>query len=377
MKRAPWIALAGLLLAGAVGYVLTLEDVAEVEAGAKSLALRPVSYVEAGVGDHAGTVSVFAEVTPRWQVDLKSRVAGVVGRVAPQALAGARVKKGAELLVLENEPFVANLQEARFNLKKAELELLQAQKKRDIALKDWRAVKPGSEPPDLAVHRPEVQVAEHAVEAARARVGAAEYDLRSTRIQAPFDAIITTRSVSPGQSVNEGDVLFALLDDRVLDIRLSLTADQWQLLDRSKAEIRSDVFSETGTFLGTAGLKRAGGFLDPKSRRYQLFLDVNKREAPAVLPGQFIQVKLPGKAVARSLRVPESALTQNGFVWYLDKEDRLQRFTAPALFRDSQEVIVSVPDSVSDDAVLRVVPLPMSAFLPGQRVAPVNKGDGK
>ena len=371
MRRALWLALALMLLAGAGAYVMTLEDVADVAGTDETQALRPVTFVEATVGRHAGAVSVFAEVTPRWQVDLKSRVAGVVRTVAPAALGGARVPVGTELLDLEKAPFQANLQEARFNLKKAELELLQAQKKRDIALKDWRAVKPGIEPPELAVHIPQVRVAEHAVEAAKARVGAAEYDLKSTHIRAPFDAIITRRSVSPGQSVNEGDVLFALLDDRILDIRVSLTAAEWALLDRTKAAAGSQVFSEANHLLGTASVKRGGGFLEPKSRRYQLFLEVDKSENEAILPGQFVRVMLPGKAVGRTLRIPESALTQNGFVWYLDNENRLQRFSARALFRNADEVIVPVPDPLEDGATLRVVPLPMSAYLPGQVVLAV------
>jgi len=377
MKKALWIALALMLLFGVAGYVMMLEDIADTDASGKSPDLRPVSFVNAAVGDHAGTVSVFAEVTPRWRVDLRSRVAGVVRSVAPAALGGARVQKGTELLELENAPYAASLQEARFNLEKAELDLLQSEKKRDIALKDWRSVRPGIEPPDLAVHIPEVRVAEHAVKAARARVDAAEYDLKSTRIRAPFDAIITSRSVSPGQSVNEGDVLFALLDDRILDIRVSLTADEWALLDRSHAADGASVFSEAGGYLGAARVKRGGGFLEPKSRRYQLFLEVDKTENAAILPGQFVRVRLPGKVIAETLRIPESALTQNGFVWYLDESDRLQRFAARALFRDSDEVVVPAPEDFAVGTVLRIVPLPMSAYLPGQTVTPVITGDSK
>jgi len=377
MKRVCWIVVALCLLVGTALFVGTLEDVAEATAKTTEMPRRPVSFVEAEVGQHAGAVSVFAEVEARWQVDLKSRVAGVVRSVAPGALGGARVVAGAVLLDLENAPYLANLQEAQFSLKKAELDLLQAEKKRDIALKDWRAVRPRVEPPDLAVHIPEVRVAEHAVKAARARVGAAQYDLKSTRIRAPFDAILTKRSVSPGQSVNEGDVLFALLDDRTLDIRVSLTADQWALFDRARAETGSRVYSEANRFLGTASVKRGGGFLDPKSRRYQLFLEVDKSDNQAILPGQFVRVMLPGKTVGHTLCIPESALSQNGFVWYLDEADRLQRFAAKALYRNAEDVIVPAPDTIADGSMVRVVPLPMSAYLPGQAVTPVAKGGGE
>jgi len=360
------------LLAGVVAFVGALEDEADVAVTPASPPLRPVTYVEARVGNHAGTVSVFAEVVPRWQADIRSRVAGVVRNVTPAALAGMRAVSGTVLLELEDAPYLAGLEEARFSLKKAELDLLRAEKKRDIALKDWRAMKPSITPPDLAVHQPDVRVAEHAVAAARARVGAADYDLRSTRIRVPFDAIITRRNVSPGQSVTEGDVLFTLLDDSTLDIRVSLSPGEWALLDRSVPDAEAGVYSEAGRPLGFARIKRGGGFLEPASRRYQLFLEVDASQNQAILPGQFVRVKLPGKAVGNTLRIPESALTQNGFVWYLDEADRLRRFACKVLFRMPEDVIVHAPADTAEGAVMRIVSLPMSAYLPGQAVAPVE-----
>ncbi|MCV0424776.1 MAG: efflux RND transporter periplasmic adaptor subunit [Roseibium sp.] len=377
MRRALWIALALVSLAGVAGFLSSLEDTADVNEVASALVLRPVGYVNAEVGEHAGLVSVFAEVKPRWQVDLRSRVAGIVTEIAPSALGGSRVDLDTVLLKLEPASYQANLEEARSALKTAEFELLQKQKKRDIALKDWRAVNPNQDPPDLAIHLPEVRVAEQSVAAAEARVGAAEFDLKSTSIRAPFDAIVTERSVSPGQSVNEGDVLFSLLDDSLLDIRVSLAPKEWALLRTGWDTMNAELFSEAGAWIGSAMLKRGGGFLDPKSRRYQLFLEVEATEHSEVLPGQFVRVGLPGTSIGNTLRIPESALTQNGFVWFLDPSDRLQRYEAAALFRDNGEVIVKAPSGNSGGDVLRIVRLPMSAYLPGQQVAPVIAGDSK
>lgn len=373
MTRTIWSLLAVCTLAATAVFVVSLEDEAEVAGTAAASALRPVTYVEARAGRHAGQVSVFAEVSPRWQADLKSRVAGVVREVAPTALAGTRVKRGTVLLQLEGAAYRAGLEEARFSLVKAKLDLLKAEKKRDIALKDWRAMKPAVTPPDMAIHQPDVRVAEQSVAAAEARVGAADYDLRSTRIRAPFDAIITRRNVSPGQSVTEGDVLFTLLDDSTLDISVSLSAREWDLLDRNWANAEAGVFSEEGRPLGSARVKRGGGFLEPKSRRYKLFLEVDKARNRAILPGQFVRVQLPGKSIDNTLRIPESALSQNGFIWFLDDADRLQRYVGTALFRTAGEVVVRAPEGTAEGAVLRIVSLPMSAYLPGQTVAPVKK----
>ncbi|MBG6205964.1 RND family efflux transporter MFP subunit [Labrenzia sp. EL_126] len=377
MRKAIWIVLALVTLVGVVLYLETLEDVAEVTETGAEVALRPVTVVDARIGNHAGTISVFAEVVPRWQVDLRSRVAGIVKDISPLALGGSRVPGDTVLLTLEEAPFLASVEEARHTLKNAEFGLRQKENKRDIALKDWRAVNPDEVPPEMAIHLPEVRVAEQSVAAAEARVGAAEFDLRSTTIRAPFNAIVTKRLVSPGQSVNEGDVLFSLLDDSQLDIRVSLSPNEWRLLAANWEDGRADLFDDAGSHIGTAKVKRGGGFLEPQSRRYQLFLEVDRSSETLALPGQFVRVALQGQQVENTLRIPESALTQNGFVWFVDPADRLQRYEASALFRNSGYVVVKAPDDASTGDVLRIVRLPMSAYLPGQVVAPVSGGQGK
>lgn len=377
MRKAIWIVLALVALVGVVLYLETLEDVAEVTETGAEVALRPVTVVDARIGNHAGTISVFAEVVPRWQVDLRSRVAGIVKDISPLALGGSRVPGDTVLLTLEEAPFLASVEEARHTLKNAEFGLRQKENKRDIALKDWRAVNPDEVPPEMAIHLPEVRVAEQSVAAAEARVGAAEFDLRSTTIRAPFNAIVTKRRVSPGQSVNEGDVLFSLLDDSQLDIRVSLSPNEWRLLAANWEDGRADLFDDAGSHIGTAKVKRGGGFLEPRSRRYQLFLEVDRSSETLALPGQFVRVALKGQQVENTLRIPESALTQNGFVWFVDPADRLQRYEASALFRNSGDVVVKAPDNASTGDVLRIVRLPMSAYLPGQVVAPVSGGQGE
>ncbi|MBG6157124.1 RND family efflux transporter MFP subunit [Labrenzia sp. EL_159] len=377
MRKAIWIVLALVALVGVVLYLETLEDVAEVTETGAEVALRPVTVVDARIGNHTGTISVFAEVVPRWQVDLRSRVAGIVKDISPLALGGSRVPGDTVLLTLEEAPFLASVEEARHTLKNAEFGLRQKENKRDIALKDWRAVNPDEVPPEMAIHLPEVRVAEQSVAAAEARVGAAEFDLRSTTIRAPFNAIVTKRRVSPGQSVNEGDVLFSLLDDSQLDIRVSLSPNEWRLLAANWEDGRADLFDDAGSHIGTAKVKRGGGFLEPQSRRYQLFLEVDRSSETLALPGQFVRVALQGQQVENTLRIPESALTQNGFVWFVDPADRLQRYEASALFRNSGDVVVKAPDDASTGDVLRIVRLPMSAYLPGQVVAPVSGGQGE
>ncbi|CTQ65571.1 efflux RND transporter periplasmic adaptor subunit [Roseibium alexandrii] len=377
MRKGFWIALSFMALLAVAGVVSGLEDTADVNLTSAPQPLPPVSVVDAVIGTHAGAITVFAEVAPRWQVDLRPRISGVVSNQTPPALAGSRVSKGDVLLQLEDAPYLANVADARSAYESSKLDLRKAQNKHRIAMKDWTAAKPGETPPEMAVHLPQIHVAERALKATEARVAASEYDLRSTTLRAPFDGIVTRRNVSPGATVNEGDVLFQILDDSLLDTQASVGPHEWALLSKDWTDLTVGVFDERGVKIGTAGIRESGGFLDPQSRKHQLFLEVKPLEEGRILPGAFVELHLPVRPIGNTLRIPESALTQNGFVWHVDRGNRLQRFAAQSLFRDKGEVVVAAPEELAQETGLRIVVFPMSAFLPGRKVAPMDLEQSK
>ncbi|WP_102868579.1 efflux RND transporter periplasmic adaptor subunit [Pseudovibrio exalbescens] len=371
VRRVLWFVAALLVLGGVLAYLVVQEDTADVSSSTEQVeVLQPVSVIEAAVGPHQGYVSVFAEVKPRWSVELKARISGTVREVSLDALAGKRVREGMELVRLDATPYKAELANAQYELANAEFTLMQKQNKSRIAANDWRASRPTEQPPEMAIHLPEVEVAERAVEAAQQRVASARYDVNSTVIAAPFSGIITSRSVSIGQSVSVGDTLFELLDDSQLDIHVSLDSRQWNLLDKRWSRASASILDEEGAAIGTATVQRGGGFLDRESRRYQLFLEVDDTGGSRALPGQFVTVALPGKVIDNTIRIPESALTPNGFVWHVDAGNVLRRFEARALFRNDGDVVIQPPDALSEMGALRVLVMPMAGYLPGQKVEP-------
>ncbi|SFU09719.1 RND family efflux transporter, MFP subunit [Pseudovibrio denitrificans] len=373
-KRIVWLS-AALVLLGAVGtYVLSLEDTSDVDIEEKEVALPVVSYVTAQANDNTGHISVFAEVRPRWTADLKAQVSGKLLTVAPQALEGKQVAKGEAMAELEKHTYEAQLEDARYQQSTAEFNLKKKQNKHILALKNWRAVNPQEEPPEMAVHIPELRVAEKALEAAVQKVKVAQYDVNATTIKAPFSGFVTKRHVSIGQSISVGDTLFTLLDAEQLDITVSLDKDQWDLLEKAWREFPAKIYNSSKEMVGLAKIQRGGGFLDPKSRRYQLFLEVVNTPETSILPGEFVTVELQSRTVQDSLKLPATALTQEGFIWFLNNKDELQRFEADVIFRDDTDIIVHMPEVLRDLGEKRVVQLPMAAFLPGQHVAPTPAG---
>jgi len=220
-------------------------------------------------------------------------------------------------------------------------------------------------------------VAKAAVKAAQARLQAARVQLSNTRITAPFSGFITERLVSLGQSISIGEPLIQLVDDNTLELTVELSQQDWALVQQPIAGQIAELFGRNNQYLGQALIRRGGGFLDQQSRQHRIFLEVQNADKSPILSGDFVRVALPGISVADALNVPASALTQEGELWYLDQQDRLQRLQPEILFRKQQRLIIRAPliphrplspQGPQSEKNWRIAITPLAAFLPGQQV---------
>ncbi len=374
----------GVLLAlaclfGVIIWLGEVEDTIDVKQKQEIINTPVVSVEHIQVQPETVTVSTFAEVRPRWSAQLKSAVNGRVISVTEQALAGSHVKQGTELIRLEDTAYMADVTQAELNLAEAKSQLLRAESKTAVAKRQYG---PGgdSKARELALHLPELRVAKAAVKAAQARLQAARVQLSNTRITAPFSGFITERLVSLGQSISVGEPLIQLVDDNTLELTVELSQQDWALVQQPIAGRVAELFDRNNQPLGQALIRRGGGFLDQQSRQHRIFLEVQNADKGPILSGDFVRVALPGVSVADALNVPASALTQEGELWYLDQQDRLQRLQPEILFRKQQRLIIRAPliphrplslqspQGPQSEKNWRIAITPLAAFLPGQQV---------
>lgn len=365
----------GVLLAlaclfGVIIWLDEVEDTIDVQQKQDVINTPVVSVEQVPVQPETVTVSAFAEVRPRWSAQLKAAANGRVISVADQALAGSHVKQGTELIRLEDTAYMADVTQAELNLAEAKSQLLRAESKTAVAKRQYG---PGgdSKARELALHLPELRVAKAAVKAAQARLQAARVQLSNIRITAPFSGFITERLVSLGQSISIGEPLIQLVDDNTLELTVELSQQDWALVQQPIAGRVAELFDRNNQPLGQALIRRGGGFLDQQSRQHRIFLEVQNADKSPILSGDFVRVALPGISVPDALNVSASALTQEGELWYLDQQDRLQRLQPEILFRKQQRLIIRAPQSPQgpqSEKSWRIAITPLAAFLPGQQV---------
>ncbi len=368
-RRWLWIGLSLALLIAIVMLLFDTEDTIDVQATNTSPPPPAVSVVSVAPETVQARVSAFAEVRPRWDAELRSAVSGRITAVHTAALAGAQVERGDPLFSIENAPYQSAVAAAEMELEQAELALLRAQNNVTVAQRQFE--RDETEPPnELAVNLPQLRIAEKTVAAAQARLNAARRDLKDAEVVAPFSGFVTHRFASLGQTVNPGDALIHLSDDRQFELVAEFSQADWALLDHPISGATADLTQRSGRSLGQAEVRRGGGFLDQNTRQVRVFLDVTNPDE-GILAGDFLQVHIPGRRIADTVTLPESALTRAGYIWLVDDEEHLQRLSPNILFRSEGTVTILAPDGTGPWRVART---PLASFLPGQRVTPQSDG---
>lgn len=141
---------------------------------------------------------VQGQLEPRRRVEIRAETAGLVVDLPVDK--GQRVKAGELLVRLAEEDRVAQVARAQAEVLSQEL-LVDAQ--RNLKTKGLQA-------------ETQLKSAEAALAKARAELERLNLDLARTRILAPFDGVMETRSVEQGSLVERGDRVLELVEDSVL-----------------------------------------------------------------------------------------------------------------------------------------------------------------
>ncbi len=372
-----------LVVATACGCIGTavLTSKPEVKAStrtAKGEAGAPVTVRTIEARDHPAIITALGEVQPRWRASIKARVDGQVVYLSDGLRVGNIVKRGQLLVRLEKTAFEMRVAEAESSLASARFALLREEREAREARKNWtRSGFEGEPESPLVFREPQLETARAEVKAARASLAHAETLLGWTDIRAPFDGVVTRRGVGPGEMLFAGDEAAALNGMKVAEVGVHLDAAQWALLPGTLHDARVRLIDPRQGASWTAEVVRESRRLDGESRLRTLFLQVKRPLdlRPPLLPGTFVRAEITGRSIPNLLRVPETALTGRGVVWFVDPGDRLAPVRAVPVFHGDGVVYIRASEEMG--ASPRIAVSPNSSFIQGLAVKPMaNREEG-
>jgi RND family efflux transporter MFP subunit len=223
------------------------------------------------------------------RAEILARTRGVVEKIAHEE--GDRVRANQELLRLEDD-------EARLRLQQAE-----------VALKEQRSIFARQEASfqQQVVSAAEFDLAKANVEKSEVERDLAEHALSYTRVRAPFDGIVTRRTVEVGQSVNEGTALFEIASFKPLLARVHVPAKEMGALRVGQAvELVLDSNAER-----LAGVVRlVSPIIDASSGTVKVTVHVTDYPE-GTRPGDFAHVSVVTQEHEGVLRVPNIAVFED------------------------------------------------------------------
>jgi RND family efflux transporter MFP subunit len=288
---------------------------------------------------------------------------------------GARVKEGELLALIETPELDAQLQQAEADLKTAEANSLLAQTT-DARWKNLLTTESVSK--QDADEKSSSAIANIAmVESARANRDRLKQLVGFERVIAPFDGIITSRTIDIGSLIDEGSdstkALFHIVQSDRLRIYVKVPQNYSA---RLTADMETKlVFSEYPGKVFSAKLLSTAEGIDPNTRTL-LAEFVAENPDYLLLPGSYTQVHLILPLPETLVRIPVNTLlfrTQGLQVGTIDAENRvvLKSITIGRDFGDEVEVTSGLK---SGEAVILNPP---DALLNGQKVNIVKTPEAK
>ena len=342
-------------------------------------AVRPsVNVLRVEPGRYQAQMTGYGATKPRFELTLSTQVTGQVKQVAKDFEAGNRVKAGTVLLELENSEYRAALASAEESLAKAKLALLQEQREGMQAQAEWRASGLDGEPAsELVLRQPQLAAARATLKNAEASVTQARRDLEQTRVKAPFDALITSRSAAPGSYLQTGGEVGSLLSTDRLEVAIALSAQDWASLpaleQMREAQWQVSLHNVENNQHWQATVVRAEQSLDETTRQRALIVAVQNplEQVPELLPGTFVEARIPGREIDNLWKLPSSALSQRGNIWYVSEENTLVSLAVQPLFADAEAIYIAAPAAMLN-AAQQILVHPLSSYLDGMQVNPVE-----
>ena len=157
---------------------------------------------------------------------------------------------------------------------------------------------------DLETSQTQAAAAAAALEDAKAKLATAQKNFDNTRIAAPFDGIVSQKSVNPGDVVQPGGALFTVVDPTTMRLVAAVPSDQLSMV-----RVGTDVtFSVTGygnqEFHGT--VTRVSPSVDPTTRQVQIIVSIPNK-SHTLIAGLYANGRISSRT-QNGIVVPTSAV---------------------------------------------------------------------
>lgn len=321
---------------------------------------RPVVSVEAIQPEfHQVQIVGHGAVTPLEKTVLSAQVSGDIQKWHPNFVAGGLVKRGEVLVEIDPASYEAALLRAESALAAAKSRLIEEQGRADVAKREATTL-PDAIVTDLYLRKPQLLSAQAEVKSAEAAVKVAQRDLKHTKVVAPYDALVTNRTIGRGQFVSMGATIGEIYNIETAEVTFPIAGFDRSFLPNNLAG-KNATISTKGNFSYSrqATIVRETGRIDADTRMSHLVIEIDdpyslKTDLPKVLFGSYVEISFDGQGLNNVFRLSQD-LVSNRRVWLVNEENKLEVREVDVV-REEGELFLISGGLKENDQLLKTVP---------------------
>jgi len=332
------------------------------------------------------SVRAQGEVAPRREITLASQISGRILSVSSSFANGGVFRKGDVLIQIEDADYRLAVTRAEADVASARQRLAVEEAESQLAAQDYEELSGGKlsdAASVLTLRKPQLAAAEASLAAAQASLGDAKLALARTKITAPFNGRVRSTGADVGQFVSPGASLGQIFATDVAEIRLPLTDSDLAKLDLPFAfEAEGDDAPLVNLSANVAGrlrqwtgrIRRIDAAIDSSTRQISAIAEVDDPYGSGAddgFPlafGLFVEAEILGRDIPRATIIPWLAMRDDGQVYVVDDEDKLD-LARPVIVAEAGEGLIAV-DGLDEGA--RMVVSPVTSAI-GTAVRPLDE----
>ena len=290
------------------------------------------------------------------QINLTSQVVGTIQTITPGFEAGAFFKKGDLLIELDPLDFEVQIYSANRQLAQAQLAYAQEVTRANQAKLNWKDLGYEGEPNELVLRTPHLKQTQKSVELAEAQLRSAERNLSRSKVRAPFDGRVVSRSVGIGQAIGGSTPLGVIFPTDYSEVRLPVSTRSLANLtlpeDESDPPVEiklRDALNEDNKTEWTAKIVRTEGSLDASTlelfaiARVEDPFGIQSNNQPLRI-GQPVIAFIPGTLLKDVYVIPRDDISGLNRIRVADPETlTLGSLSITPVWSDEENVIIKNP----------------------------------
>lgn len=315
--------------------------------------VKSVSY-----GTHKPLVMGMGSVVAARSVELRPEVSGKIIEQNKDMAPGTFFRKGELLYSIDPSEYMLSVKELSADVAKAESELALEQGNQVIAQKEYKLLgqEVSARQKALMLRKPQLNKLKAGLEAARAKLGKANLNLKRTQIKAPFNSVIQSQNADLGALADQSTKLAALVGTDAYWVKVSVPVSKLRFIKtpEQKGGLGAEALVYNPAAWGedvyrTGRVIRLEPKIEEQGRMARLLVQVDdpfslgleNKDAPKLLIGSYVRVAIRGTDIESAAMIDRKYIRNGSSVWVMNQKGNLEIREVKTAFRSEDKFYVT------------------------------------